>query len=64
MPFGTGPIVLRRRPCSVHGHVACITHSTMAKAEEEAVHWRSIIAMTAASKYQIITLNHHLTLGL
>ncbi len=40
--------------CSVHGHVACVTHSTTTKAEEEAAHQRSIIAMTAANKYQII----------
>ncbi len=32
----------------------------MAKAEEAASCWRSTIAMTAANKYQIITLNHYL----
>ncbi len=31
-----------------------VTHSCTAKAEEEAAGWRSIIAVTAANKYQII----------
>ncbi len=34
----------------------------MTKAEEEAAHWRNIMAMTAANKYQIIKLNHDLKL--
>ncbi len=38
----------------VYGHVACVTHSSTAKAEVEAARWRSIIAVTAANKYQII----------
>ncbi len=32
----------------------------MAKAEEEAARWRSIIAVTVANKYQIIMINHYL----
>ncbi len=39
--------------CSIHGHVG-VTHSTTAKAEEVAARWRSITAVMAADKYQII----------
>uniref|UniRef100_A0A673JK99 Protein regulator of cytokinesis 1-like n=1 Tax=Sinocyclocheilus rhinocerous TaxID=307959 RepID=A0A673JK99_9TELE len=40
---------------SVHGHVAGVTRSsTTAKAEEEAARRKSIIAVTAANRYQII----------
>ncbi len=56
MQYTCGPLV-----CSVHGHVAGVTRSTTAKAEEEAVRRRSI-AVTAANKYQIITSNHYLRL--
>ncbi len=46
--YTCGPLV-----CNVHGPVACVTRSTMAKAGEVA-RWRSILAVTAANKYQII----------
>ncbi len=44
-----GPLV-----SSVHGHVAGVTRNTTTKAEEEAACWRSILAVKAANKYQII----------
>ncbi len=47
---------------SVVLRVTGVTRSTTAKPEEEAARWRSIIAVTAANKYQIITLNHYLKL--
>ncbi len=55
--YTCGPLVY-----SVHGHVTGVTRSTTAKPEEEAARWRSIIAITAANKYKIITLNHYLKL--
>ncbi len=53
--YTCGPLVY-----SVYGHVAGVTRSTTVKAEE-AARWRSIIAVTAENKYQIIkSLNHYL----
>ncbi len=46
--YTCGPLVY-----SVYGHVAGVTRSTTVKAEE-AARWRSIIAVTAENKYQII----------
>ncbi len=37
--------------CSIHGHVG-VTHSTTAKAEEEAARWRSITAVNKMAFFQ------------